>query len=230
MNMKLAKILRFTGAVLILVFASLGVKDVLRRVMPIPQPGPRPPVMDKDTSPFYLAEGAIGHQLDGSYVFTDKDGASFDIASWYDKPMVVSYVFTSCTEVCPMVTASLAKIVRENKERFGKDFRIVTIGFETEKDTPKAMAKFAATHNIDSADWKFLSGSKETVAALAKKLGVTYKFEPGKGWLHYIGVTMVAPGGKVAAQLFGPDYSNEQFFDKLAAATGRPQTDQAAKR
>jgi len=229
MNPILAKVARFTGGVILLVILSLGVREVVRMVVPVPKLSGPMVVPDKGTSPFYIADAAIGGSLDASHIFTDQDGKTFDLASWYDKPMVISFSFTSCTEVCPMINASLAKIVKDNKDKLGKDFRLVTVGFDTKNDTPAAMHKFGGNFTKDFTNWKFLSGSEATVSALARKLGATYKFESGKGWQHYIGVTVIAPGGKVSSQLFGPEYSNEQFFEKLDVAMGKQPAEPAAQ-
>ncbi|MBI4667316.1 MAG: SCO family protein [Nitrospinae bacterium] len=217
-----SKLVRYLMAFVVLTAVSLAVREGVRRFVPMPSgKGVTVPVMDEATSPFYIAEAALGHQMDKSYVFTDQDGAAFDIASWYDKPMIVSFIFSSCGEVCPTITASIAKIAKNNAERLGKDFRIVTIGFDEKRDTPANLHKFSGNFNPDYNNWKFLSGKPETVKAMADKLGITFKPDGKGSFLHTVGVTVVAPGGIVYAQVFGPSYSNEQVLDPIDETLGR---------
>ncbi len=211
--------LRFILAIVIVTAVTFAVREVVKKLVIPPSQKPLPVrAVDPATSPFYIANAAIGNKLGGDESFTDQNGAKFDVKTWFDKPMVVSFVFTNCPVVCPAITSSLSKIVKENKERLGKDFRILTISFDTDKDTPDVMLKFGHNFTDGFTNWKFVTGSREAVKAFADRLGIVYKPDNTGGFLHTVGVTVVGPGGKVSAQVFGPQYSSEDILRPVESA------------
>jgi protein SCO1/2 len=211
--------LQFILGVVVVTAVMFAAREVVKKLV-IQKPLPVR-TADPATSPFYIATAAIGNKLAGDYAFTDQNGVKFDVKSWFDRPMVVSFVFTNCPVVCPAITSSLSRIVKENKERLGKDFRILTISFDTAKDTPDIMLKFGHNFTEDFTNWKFVTGSEATVKAFADKVGIVYKADGAGGFLHTVGVTVVGPGGKVSAQVFGPQYSNEDILRPVADALGK---------
>lgn len=214
--------LQFILAIAVVAAVTFAVREVVKKFI-IPQKEEPLSVINTDPakSPFHIATAAVGNNLEGNFVFTDQNGASFDIKTWFDKPMVVSFVFTNCPVICPAITLSLSKIVKENKERFGKDFRVLTISFDIAKDTPDVMLKFGQNFTDDFANWKFVTGSEGTVKAFADRLGIVFKPDDTGGFLHTVGVTVVEPGGIVSAQVFGPQYSGEDILRPVDSALGK---------
>jgi protein SCO1/2 len=214
--------LRFILGLVIVTAVTYGVREVVKKLVLRPADQPFPvETVDPANSPFRIANAALGNNLEGNFVFTDQDGGKFDVKTWFDKPFVVSFVFTNCPVVCPAITSSLSRVVKENKGRLGKDFRILTISFDTAKDTPDVMLKFGHNFTDDFANWKFLTGSEATVKAFANRLGIVYKPDNTGGFLHTVGVTVVEPEGIVSAQVFGPQYSNEDILRPVASALGK---------
>jgi len=214
--------LRFIMGIVIITAVTLAVREVVKKLLLPPASQPSlVETVDPANSPFRIAAAAVGNNLEGRFVFTDQNGGKFDVKTWFDKPIVVSFMFTNCSVVCPAITSSLSRIVKENKGRLGKDFRILTISFDTAKDTPDVMLKFGHNFTDDFANWKFLTGSEGTVKAFANRLGIVYKPDDTGGFLHTVGVTVVGPDGIVSAQVFGPQYSNEDILRPVENALGK---------
>lgn len=210
------KVLRYIGSVIIVVTVAFAVRAGLKTVFPPPEP-PGPPAGRELVSPFKIAQEAVGNRLSPSYVFTDQDGGRFDLADWYDKPMIVSYIFTSCQDVCPAITSSISRFVRDNEERLGKDFRVVSVGFDVENDTVEALRSYGEGFTESFESWKFVTGDPGTIKALAGRLGIIYEPQ-GAMWRHTVGVTVVAPGGFVYEHVMGPSYSDEQLLRPIERA------------
>lgn len=214
MKKKALTIARF-GAIAVAIFVFTL---VLRQGLMTLWPPPASQDAYNESSPFYIAEKALGNKLDDTYILKDRNGQPFDVASWFDKPLIVSYIYTTCRHSCPMITQNLAKVVMANKERLGNDFRVISVGFDFTKDDQGAMKEFGEKFVKDFENWHFLSGKKETVKAMADKLGITYAPLLEGQWRHTIGVTIVSPGGRVFAQVFGPTYSEKQIFGPIDKA------------
>ena len=125
------------------------------------------------------------------------------LAEFAGKPLVVSFVYTSCYHICPATTRHLAKAVRTAYQALGEEsFRVVTIGFDTAFDKPETMRAFAKKQGVALADWRFLSGNQRTIDALARDLGFLYVRSPN-GYDHLIQATIIDGEGKVYRQVYG---------------------------
>ena len=117
------------------------------------------------------SQGVLG-KIPRDATLTRADGTKVRLADYRGRPLVVSLVYTSCYHICPTTTQHLAKIVRTAREALGTDsFRVVTIGFDTPKDTPAAMARFAREQRVDLPGWDFLGADAETIRQLTADLG-----------------------------------------------------------
>lgn len=215
-----------------LALITISLRQIALVVIPAPEAkapmtAPTRTQADIDKSPFTKASLARGRDVSEGYRFFDQEGAPFNTADWYDKPMVVGFVFTSCEEVCPAMNIALKRIVGSmDPVKLGEDFRILMIGFDTERDTPAALKKFGGKFTDDFTNWRFVSGDPAEVARFADRLGVVYEASPqgtAAGWKHFIGMTIVA-NGKVYQQVFGPAPLPEEIIGPVMEAQGKPYT------
>lgn len=210
---------RIALAIAVVVAVTFALREVVTRfVVPAQTKTQSAKPADPKTSPFHIASAAIGNKIDGEYTLIDQDGRKFEMKEWFDKPIVVSFIFTNCAIVCPAITSSLSRIVKDVPGALGKDFRVLSVSFDTAKDTPDVMRKFGKNFIDDFTDWKFVTGPEKDIKALADRMGIVFKADQTGGFLHTVGVTVVGPGGKVSAQVFGPQYSNEDILRPVEEA------------
>lgn len=72
--------------------------------------------------------------------------------------VVVDFIFTTCTTICPVTTALLAATKRDYPELAGTKY--VSISIDPNTDTPARLTQFAQKHK---ADWTFLTGKKAII-------------------------------------------------------------------
>lgn len=227
---RLPKKLRIPVAIALALSAAYLVRGGLNYVFPYD--ADKAKTGSYENSPFSFAEKAIGNKVSGDYKLFDQDGKPFEVAKWFDKPLIVNFMWTNCSNICPVITDSLAKIVKSAEDRFGKDYRLLSVGIDFEHDSPSAMKKYGARFTKDFENWKFLSGPQKEVSTFARQLGVKYYRDSKGAWQHYVGVTIIS-AGRVYAQIFGPDYSPTQIFGSIDKALGRvaeekPESEQPA--
>jgi protein SCO1/2 len=177
--------------------------------------------LDPETA-MRASQAAIGG-LVGDHLFTDSNGRPLSIASLRGRPLLVSYVFTSCGFICPTLTTNLARATTMAREVLGDDaFAVVTVGFDTAVDTPEQMRRYARERGIEAPAWYFLSGDQATVDALARDIGFSYA-PAGGAYDHLTQVTIVDAGGRVHQQVYGTDITGPMIVDplkRLALQTG----------
>jgi protein SCO1/2 len=177
---------------------------------------PAPPALaalDADAA-LRESQAVIGRRV-GDFVLYDTDGRQVRLSSYRGKPLVVSFVYTACFQVCPTATKFLEGAVRDAERTLGPGtFRVATIGFNLPYDTPQAMADFARKQGIDSPNWKFLSPQANSVAALTSAFGFRYEATPA-GFDHLLQVSIVDAEGRIYRQLYGESFGVPQFTGAL---------------
>ena len=81
-----------------------------------------------------------------------------------DEPVMLNFIFTSCTAICPMMTAIFAKVQKQLGSDAGR-VRMVSVSIDPEHDTPAALTAYAARFGA-GPQWVFLTGSLEDSIAV----------------------------------------------------------------
>lgn len=172
---------------------------------------------------FEISQAAQGRTL-GDYTLRDTQGAPLRLSSYRGKPLVVSFVYTGCAQVCPTATRSLAAAIEQAQRDLGPDaFRAVTVGFNLPFDTPSAMGDFQRRHRIALPNWAFLAaGDEATLAALARDVGFAWSPAAG-GFDHVAQATVVDADGRVYRQVYGESVDAAMLIEPLRQlAAGKP--------
>lgn len=94
-----------------------------------------------------------------------------------DRIVVVNFVYTSCTTVCPVISSIFSMVQQHLGKRIGKDVALITITVDPTRDTPHRMLTFAKNFNPDPG-WSWLTGDKKSVDKLLLAMGAyTPNFE-----------------------------------------------------
>jgi len=168
------------------------------------------------------SQAAIGREV-GDYRFTDSDGRPVRSADLRGKPLVVSFVYTGCFQVCPATTQFLAQAVAEAERTLGPGtFRVATVGFNLPFDSPAAMKDFRRKFGLASPNWLFLTPEADTLARLTADFGFRYESTPA-GFDHLLQASIVDGQGRIYRQVYGENFETRQFVGALLElAQNRP--------
>jgi protein SCO1 len=86
------------------------------------------------------------------------------------KVVIINFMFTTCTGVCPAMTANLKKVQDYLGDRVGRDIQMISISVDPTVDTPEALKKYAENYKVKPG-WRFLTGKKEDVELVLRKVG-----------------------------------------------------------
>ena len=87
-----------------------------------------------------------------------------------DRIVVINFMFANCQGACPLITQKMRMARDALGEETVKQIRFVSISIDSERDTPAALREFATRQHADG-DWVFLTGEKDSVDQVVKKLG-----------------------------------------------------------
>lgn len=90
---------------------------------------------------------------------------------------VVNFVYTSCTTVCPVSSATFQQLQQRLGARLGKEVVLVSITVDPLRDTPQRLRQFAGRYDAREG-WVWLTGAKPDVDSVLKGFGAyTPNFE-----------------------------------------------------
>ena len=85
------------------------------------------------------------------------------------KTVVINFIFTTCTTICPPLGATFARV---QKELGDKDVRFISISVDPATDTPERLKAWGAKFKAGDS-WTLLTGNKPQVDELLRALGAS---------------------------------------------------------
>jgi protein SCO1/2 len=86
------------------------------------------------------------------------------------KIAVISFIYTSCRDICPVVTARLSQLEEKLGDTVGRDIFFVSISIDPVNDTPAKLKEYSKTFQTGPS-WLFLTGKPADIAVIRHKLG-----------------------------------------------------------
>ena len=87
-----------------------------------------------------------------------------------DRIVVMDFVYTTCTTVCPVLSAVFGQVQDKLGERLGQDVFLVSVTVDAVRDTPPRLKAYAAKHNARDG-WIWLTGDEPVVDDVLEGLG-----------------------------------------------------------
>jgi protein SCO1 len=135
-------------------------------------------------------------------VFTSDAGRPFKPAELRGRPVLLTMFFSACGYACPLLISDLEAIRAKLAPALRERVAIVLVSFDTERDTPAALATYRTQRGLD-AGWTLLHGSKEAVSEWAALLGVKYQQAANGMFAHSNQITVLNAEGEIVHQRNG---------------------------
>lgn len=160
------------------------------------------------------SQSAIGNVV-ADLALTDADGEPVRLSDFQGKPVLISLIFTSCHHTCPMTTQHLKTMVDAASERLGKDgFQVLTVGFDTANDTPRALESFRRAQSVNRENWRFVTADSPAIDLLTDDLGFTYAPSP-RGFDHLVQLSLLDAERRVVTQIYGVRFELPRLMEPL---------------
>ncbi|MFQ5879891.1 MAG: SCO family protein, partial [Dehalococcoidia bacterium] len=166
------------------------------------------------------------------FTLTDQNGQTVSLRDFRGKWVVADWIYTSCVDTCPQLTANMKLLQQGLGDRVGREVQLVTITFDPEHDTVEAMKAYSQNVKGDIPGWSWLTGSKEQTDAVAESYGVAFaQLEPaehgdghshgGVAFDHTTLTVVIDPEGQERHRYFGVGWSDDllkRLEEKLASS------------
>ena len=135
-----------------------------------PETAPVDPIADPSkpgTESYSFSSAKIPHAR-----VLDQNGKQLDFYADLikGKSVAINFVFTTCTAICPSLTATFRRVQQEARSR-GLDVQLISISVDPTVDTPERLQDFAKKFKAE-AGWTFVTGDKAEIDSVLQALGV----------------------------------------------------------
>jgi protein SCO1/2 len=150
------------------------------------------------------------------FVFMDQEGRTFHAQSLQGKVALVTFIFTTCVDICPLLTAKFASIQRTLKTKGRDNFFFVSITTDPDVDTPQVLKSYAHRFEADFRSWAFLTGKRNELSKVWEAFGVKVK-KLGKGQVQHTGLTtLIDRKGVRQIDYFGDIWQEKEVLKDIS--------------
>jgi protein SCO1 len=165
--------------------------------------------------------------------FKDETGREIHLRDYFrQRPVVLALVYYGCPMLCDQVEQGVVGSLKMLSFNPGKDYEVVFVSFDP-RETPDMAAQKKALamsrfHRPDTANgWHFLTGSKESVDAIAKAANFRYSFDTKSSlFAHASGIMLLTSDGRISRYFYGVEYPSRDMrlglVDASAGKIGTP--------
>jgi protein SCO1 len=100
------------------------------------------------------------------FSLTERSRRSVTRADLLGKVWVANFIYTHCTDTCPLQSARLAGLQTDFAGE--RNLTLLSITVDPKRDTPPVLTEYAARFAADRERWWFLTGNKDTIYALIR--------------------------------------------------------------
>ena len=146
----------------------------------------------------------------------DEDSTAFALSSLAGKPIVISPIFTTCPQTCPIITGNLRDALAAIGEP-GVGYQVLTVSFDP-ADGPAQLREYRQKMALP-AGWKLAVASPEQLARLLDAIDFNYEKLAEGGFVHANVVAILTPTLTVSGYAHGVSYEEKEMRFALEKAT-----------
>ncbi len=145
----------------------------------------------------------------------NEKGDTVNLKNIINKPTVLCFVYFECPMLCTPLMNGLAEVIDKSDMKIGKDYQVLTIGFNIEEPLSLAIRKkknylsHMKTREAENG-WKFFISDSANIARATNALGFKYK-RAGNVFLHSATLIFISQNGKITRYLNGTYFLPFEF-------------------
>jgi len=149
------------------------------------------------------------------FTLMDQDNRPFHVRSLRGKVALVTFIYTTCPDVCPLLTAKFAGIQRKLKSQGLNGYFLLSITTDPEADTPKVLRSYGRRFGADFHSWAFLTGDKNELSEAWRFFDVRVK-KRGKGLIDHTGLTtLIDRQGIRRIDYYGDSWTEKEVLEDI---------------
>jgi len=151
--------------------------------------------------------------------FTDQTGRRVSFGDFHGDTTVVSFIYTNCTDECPLISGKLGQLL----VKLGPGpFHVVEVSIDPARDTPAAIAKYAARFHANPAHWSIVTGEPTALERFWRSLGESVIAGVGQHYqiIHNNRTLVVGPDGTILDAIDEASWSPSELAAQVRFEAG----------
>jgi protein SCO1/2 len=157
-----------------------------------------------------------------AFALTSQDGTRVSLADLRGKVVAVTFIYTSCIDTCPVLTALMALVQDKLGQDFGEKVAFVSITVDPERDTPEVLKQYADTFGANLKGWAFLTGDPAAIRDITRRYGVFAAKNANGEVDHTFLTSIVDRNSMLRVQYLGVRFDPDEFRRDLLSLVKEP--------
>ena len=171
-------------------------------------------VLNSDSTEIGIVEH-LNEFVPDNILLQNEKGDIVDLKKIITKPTVLCFVYFRCPMLCNTLMNGLSEVIDKSDMKIGKDYQVITIGFNTEESLSLAIDKkrnYVSHMKTKEAatGWNFFVSDSANISKATNALGFRYK-KAGNVFLHSATLIFISPQGKITRYLNGTYFLPFEF-------------------
>lgn len=165
--------------------------------------------------------------------FRDETGREVRLGDYFgQKPVLLALVYYGCPMLCNQVEQGVVGALKMLSFNPGRDYEVVFLSFDDRESPDMATQKKEAAlshfgRRETASGWHFLTGSKESIAAVTQAANFRFTFDAKSNlFAHASGILLLTPDGRISRYFYGVEYPSRDvrlgLVDASAGKIGTP--------
>jgi len=149
------------------------------------------------------------------FTLTTQDDKQLSLDDLRGKVVIITFIFASCTDTCPLLTAKMATLQSRLGDDFGTRAFFVSVTVDPERDTPQVLKRYAQAHGAELDGWAFVTGTLAEIRDVTKRYAVFNKKTPRGDVDHTFLTSLVDQSGTLRVQYLGTRFNPDEMFNDI---------------
>ncbi|MEM7247116.1 MAG: SCO family protein [Acidobacteriota bacterium] len=168
-----------------------------------------------------MPEGLRIDRALADFTLVDQLGRPLRLSELRGEVVLVTAIYSRCTQACPMVFAGLREVMAELPEDQARRLRILAVTLDPEHDDPKRLAALGAAHRLP--ELTLLTGEPALVRQSLDELGFEYRGDPSTGLIDHPSLfVLVDRRGRLAHRFSNDERSRRWLRNAVARLLAEP--------
>jgi protein SCO1 len=156
-----------------------------------------------------------------SFALMSQDNKPVSLTGLRGKVVAVSFIYTQCPDICPLLTQKMVDVEQTLGEDFGSNILFLSITLDPEHDTPEVLRDYADFWGVPREGWSFLTGTPEAVREVISRYGVYFKKTDDGSVDHTQLTSIIDRNGKLRVQYLGARFDPVEFRRDLLSLVAK---------
>ena len=157
-----------------------------------------------------------------AFSLVDQNGRRTALTDFRGRVVIVTFLFTNCTDVCPVLPQKLARVDQLLTDAEKAKLAYVGISIDPRRDTPQRLREFIKSHGLDASRWTLLTGSVKDLTRAANDYGVVVRPDPRLDFVHNTVFVLIDGKGRLRTEFHGLATPTEEIARAARALLAPP--------